>query len=362
MENKKYAEMQQELDEQKDSLLEEFFRMEGFVNPKAIQIVEDKLKAYAKEHTGKQSAQIRDALRIIYMLKAEHEHNDFDTGCELVSPIFKKLRRQKKWTFNEIRFIALVLGHSNVYEESLQLAWKALKRLEEYLHEEQYPHVKVTIHVNTLARLLQAKYKDREYMGLPAKLKDFFLEHVDEAVIIAEEHDFPMSKAIAIVRKGIFLQEDRIIHYGLELAEECGDIFFKMMQDEVSEYEVYQKYAPTQGRLNAIVGQAIVRERDKHSLTTEDLAKKLGFSEIAMQNIEEGKKQISLFHLFKLSELFDIPVDMFLYASYEELHSDNIQAKRKKSFALISGITDSDLLDHIVDTLQYLQRTKKSKK
>ncbi len=74
----------------------------------------------------------------------------------------------------------------------------------------------------------------------------------------------------------------------------------------------------TESKINSLVGNNIRKYRlmynaSKGSLTQKDLAKRIGVSTSLIGGLESKKvsQGISLFNLYKISEVLDIPIEKF---------------------------------------------------
>ncbi|TWT01815.1 helix-turn-helix domain-containing protein [Planomicrobium sp. CPCC 101079] len=62
--------------------------------------------------------------------------------------------------------------------------------------------------------------------------------------------------------------------------------------------------------------------RESHSLSAEELAEKIGVAKSTLSAYESGKKQVSIAHLVKLADYFEVTLDSLLDRSKETINLD----------------------------------------
>jgi len=289
------------------------FAIDGNHEPGKKKAAEYGLIEYIKENGN--DPQINDTLRVLRIFDDERLNNDFEACCEMAAPIFDRLSSANEWDFYDIRILAGVVDYADTYEKANVMAKAALEKLEEYANEERYAIIKLSIHMNILLRLLRARYYDLDNISDPKAFKTLelmFELHFDAVMFVSEDGDFPMQKAAAVVRKGIFYRDNKLAGEGFSVLESLKEYeAHKMLQDEATEYEFYSGLTISRSQFNSMVGRNIRRERNTCKLSIDDIAVILDMTPAAVGLMERGDRGQTSFNLCKLAEVFGITADVF---------------------------------------------------
>ena len=117
--------------------------------------------------------------------------------------------------------------------------------------------------------------------------------------------------------------------------------------------------------LNRIIGENIRAERSSGNLSIDQLADMLTLSTGFIGLIERGRRGVTAMNLYKLSEIFGVPVDSFFSKPNSESPSateetaNRCQSKRKKVAGLTASMSEGEL-DFIIDLIKGLKKLSRS--
>lgn len=126
----------------------------------------------------------------------------------------------------------------------------------------------------------------------------------------------------------------------------------------------------TKERLKKIMGENIRNERVSRSMSIDELAELLELTSGFVGLIERGRRGATAYTLFKLSDIFGMPIDdMFVntdgYAArVSEDKSSPVKAKRAKINSILYDLNESELdfIIAIIKELKNMQLTISGKK
>lgn len=113
----------------------------------------------------------------------------------------------------------------------------------------------------------------------------------------------------------------------------------------------------TKDRLRSMMGENIRNERMARNMSIDELAELLELTSGFVGLIERGRRGATAYTLFKLSDIFGMPIDNIFYRpdneslSVEEESNREIKSKRNKIASLIADLTESEL-DFIIRTIK----------
>lgn len=102
------------------------------------------------------------------------------------------------------------------------------------------------------------------------------------------------------------------------------------------------------------LSKKIKQLREEKGISPEKLAVEIGFAKSTVWAYESGKKQVSVSHLARLADFFDITVDNLLEREEKVLDLDLQTLSEKKDFNLL---LDNELLnrDEIAEAASYIK-------
>jgi transcriptional regulator with XRE-family HTH domain len=341
----------------KYQLLDEVFTITGNQDMDVIKSLEYKLLNYLEVNGN--DLQIKDTLGVLKIFVEESQNNDFEACCDIAAPIFERLSDADNWDFYDIRILTRVVDYIGTFDKVCELAEKLLEKLEEHSHEERYTIIKLSILMNTIVRLLRAKYFDSDNLIPSGELTIRFADYFNAALAICEEEEFPVHKAVLQIRKGLFYQDINISNRGFRKLMEMGEKeVLRMMQAVVAEYDFFTGIGLSKKQFNRIVGENIKKKRLANGLTTADLGKILDLNPSSISSAEKGDISMSSFNIYKLSNLFDVSVDYFYQGIEDKTYAPSYRkALLKKLGALVDELSD-DQLDKLILTAKGLPQSK----
>jgi len=117
----------------------------------------------------------------------------------------------------------------------------------------------------------------------------------------------------------------------------------------------------TKARLRVIIGENIRNERIARDISIDELSEMLDLTPGFVGLIERGQRGTTSSTLYRLSEVFDMPIDVLFRNSkvsalaFGEEPSDADAIKRKKITSFISGFSEEEL-EFILGVIKGLRR------
>ncbi|MCL2350243.1 MAG: helix-turn-helix domain-containing protein [Defluviitaleaceae bacterium] len=297
----------------KASLLDRLFRIpNNYQQEKADQLKVELTKYFDK---NKNDAQIKDSFAILEMYKNEQNGVDFEMSQELMTPVLNRILSEKDWDFYDFMFLAAAVDFIEDYKQVPMILHGILKKFEKFSDHKKYLRVRLAFHMNGMQRLCRAKYfdlKDTDDIEVLNDLTDAFLAHSYEIMLL---YNMDMSKyraprALAIVRKGIFLNNLNIFNKGISELERAGDFeLIRAAKEEASEYNFYHGLKISKRQFNAIVGQNIRRIRKAAGFALNDLAAMLNMTSSRLSTVERGSRGLTNSHFHNIANIFGVSMD-----------------------------------------------------
>jgi len=336
------------------------FAMGGNQDIEKSNIVKGKMLYYLEVNGS--DPQVEDGIRVLDAFSAEFHRSGLEVSSEISAPIFDRLSATEEWDFYDIRLLTAVVGYNESYEKTYEFAEKALKKLEKHSNEERYAIIKLSIHMNVVNRLLRAKYYDVDNLTPTNELEEWFSQYATATMAICDDGGFSIHKGALMVRSGLFHQDDKSVEKGLKLLEKIGaDEVYRMMENDISEYNFLIGLKMSKRQFNRIIGSNIRKKRIEFGLTMEVLSKSMELSNAALGFMERGERGTTSFNLYKLADIFGVPMEYF-YAGVNETTS--LPSQREIRFKKLDGftkhLTDSEL-DFLIQMAKRLPKARETK-
>ena len=116
----------------------------------------------------------------------------------------------------------------------------------------------------------------------------------------------------------------------------------------------------TNEELRSIMGDNVRKVRVAHRLIRNELSKLLGITPNALDLIERGDRGVTAANLLKLSEVFNVPMEIF-YQHDRDISFDEHTTLRKKIYAFTDSFTTQEL-NLIVGITKEIHQTYHSKR
>ena len=222
----------------KQEIFSKFFSIEGNHESEKNKYIISNVLKYRREN--EEDTQIEDAYRVIKMWRNEangDEVDTFTTSREIVAPALNRLIARKDWDLYDIRILSLIVDLAETYVQSHGLTIDALAKLKELHPDKKLPVTRLAFHVCMLQRLLRSKFTEDND---PNELEEMFNFHYEAIMEICSEdkNKFAIQMAVALVRKSIFLIDNKASDVGPGAASDFGQAdVFKILKNEISEYE-----------------------------------------------------------------------------------------------------------------------------
>ena len=300
----------------KQQLLDEVFALGNNRSVWDMKEAQMKIAEHHESARGK-DPQLSDMFVIIDAFVVENERGDTDETYAVTRPIFDRLRKEKDWDFYDVRIFVVALGfYMGGFERLNSDANTALEKLKEYFYKDEYPLIKLAVHMNATTCMLRLRHFEEEVRNHPDNLKRFeehFLFHIDAALVICKEEGITPAMADAMIRKGAFFGDQALIDEAFDVLEKFGDkdlmCLLKRSLDRFRESEIYINEAR---ELNAIIGQNINKFRTARGVSRHDLGMAIGVLPSQIDFIESGHKNISVHALHKAASFLGTSTNCLL--------------------------------------------------
>jgi len=114
--------------------------------------------------------------------------------------------------------------------------------------------------------------------------------------------------------------------------------------------------------LPSIIGNQIRKKRLEHGMNITELANLMEISQSYLGLIERGERGVTAYNFYKLSEIFDVPVDDLFLDLDIPLQIDDpkniIKYKMKKAASLINSLNEKEL-DFLLKMIRAMNLMKK---
>jgi len=331
----------------KDEVLQLFFDVRDNWDYDKIREAKEELEAFIEAYGEFEPNiyQVKEALNALTIWQIERypgyilsNSSKFEKCYKLADVTYKRLSKKEEWELFDFRLLLRIIGYRKTFQECHLYLNDALEKLESYSDREEYIGIKIGFHMNILPRLLRGKYFDLSWINREAieeqepgkskeiekEIEDIFLIHCNKVIELCEQGNFKIFKAFATVRKGILLEDNKLMGEGFSVLEKAGEHeLCKVCQDEIDEYGLFYTGLTTSTRqFNAVVGSNIKKIRKASNMTMDEVAKVLGIKSEEVKEMELGGKTISFFDLVKLSETFKVSFTAFLDKINIQNHHD----------------------------------------
>jgi len=302
--------------------MDDIFAISNNYNLKELEDAKDKVRKYIEENGD--DPQLNDTLIVLEIFIDENlnfKHDDHYIKlikyCEMAAPTLARLSVTDEWDYYDLRILCRVVDYAKTYKESIEIAQRALKRLEDFSDKERYYHIKLAFHINILLRLTRAKYSETDGMDSTrshSRILKLFVEHYQQIERVCSGGKFPMYLAMAKVRYGVFINFDTFSQEGLDLFKKIGDHEgYEYWKKEIEEHKKFQNLAMNVGHFSDIVAKNIKEARINYGISSQKASKALGYVSDMVCAMERCQKEIKIVDVFKLAHLYGISTDDFFY-------------------------------------------------
>lgn len=107
----------------------------------------------------------------------------------------------------------------------------------------------------------------------------------------------------------------------------------------------------TKEQLRARLGVNIQKERIARRISRAALGKKIGVGAGTVGLMERGDRGVTFLTLYKLADVFEIPIDAFFYDTGTPSKEDSEARKRKGLANMLTGLSEKQL-DFVIQTVK----------
>ncbi|MCL2854856.1 MAG: helix-turn-helix transcriptional regulator [Defluviitaleaceae bacterium] len=317
----------------KYKLLDEALSTNFNDDKEVLESVKNRLQDYLKKEGN--DVQIENTLCVIQSFLLESERNDFEACRQVTSPVFERSQNPEKWDFYDLRILGRIVDYAGTYRQTYELSENILEKLENYSHEERYNKVKIAVYMNTMSRMLRAKYLEADNLAACEELEENFSEYFDAIMEISEKcSEFAPHRAATIIRKGVFHRNESLKNEGFSELKRMGEHgVYRLLEETVSEYAFLQKRNVSKKQLAKTIGVNLRKLRKEHKMTLSGLGKAVELSLPYVGMLERGERSPSAYALGKICNFFGVEVSYF----YGNGEAAGVSNEKDAQLSLLNG-------------------------
>jgi len=110
----------------------------------------------------------------------------------------------------------------------------------------------------------------------------------------------------------------------------------------------------TKEQLRIRIGENIMKQRVARKISRVALGKKMKVSAGTVGLMERGSRGATFLSLYKLADIFEVPIDAFFYDDSGNTNDESLSRKRKSLANLITGLPEKHL-DYMIQMAKGLR-------
>ena len=297
----------------KESLMKEFFKMGGSHHLEKYNKLYIKLKDFLDKNGD--DDQIISLVNLVKLYRLMPKKIDFNRMCDTIRPIFKYLQNKdtELWDLYDLLIFIGSIGHTYEIDEALVLIDKSISILEsKYINEYFYEESKLLIYVNFIGCLISFHCSVEEEEREKVDTKNLIPYCIKIALeLCGEKEKFIIPKAIVLIRKGIFHDNNDLMEEGFEVLEKNNETeLHKLMTLEKNTWKYLIENILSKETLRIQLGENLRAYRESLTdKTAEKMSVELGFEPHVLGQVERGVRDAPPFLLYKFSEVTNISLD-----------------------------------------------------
>ena len=305
----------------KDDLLDKVFS-EGFNEDKIkLKNLKNEIKSFMLDNGSDED--LKEAVLILDVLILENDVIYQEEATRIVTPILRRLGGKIDWNGLDKSFAYIVIAFSESVEQAISLLDKALKL--DYVLE----GTKIALLFNSSFYFVRAKYKEKTDLK---KLTEKFDKIVALCLELCTASKNPKYNYIyyhvLLIRKNIFHRDDNAVKASLKALKSNKEIY-RIIKEEVEEYQAYMKQGLERNELNEIIGKNLRTYRTNSGISIEEASKYIQTASSNLIAYEKGRRNPSSLHLGLLAKLYGITPD--------EIYFDKQDTEEALNLKLISS-------------------------
>ena len=313
MEEKEH-EHEYERDTQKQRLLDAFFGIPATHQTKELRALSKELKRFTETYGS--DRQIDDVITLVKMSIMSRKNDDFEKRCRLSKSILQRMDELATWELTDLRILSITALISRDFDLVSRLFDRALFLLNtEYTTAPFYEKAMCALYYNVSGTLLRLSYlfaaNDSIIDEIKAKLQtclDIACERSQK--LFAKDKAYQVFYGTALVRKGLFLDEQLIIDKGVKLVKETRDAAAKrLLEEEIQAYEFTTKNKVGKHPFRKHVSANVRMHREMRNLSIFELAELAGIHYNTVSQIESGALGMSDYVLYRVARALNVSME-----------------------------------------------------
>ena len=302
-----------ERETEKQRLVDAFFGILATHHTKEIRTLSKELKAFTDTHGS--DRQIDDIITLAKISMMSRKNDDFEKQCRLSKSILQRIDELATWELTDLRILSATGLVSKDFDLVSRLFDRALFLLNtDYTTAAFYEKAMWAMYYNVSSTLLKLSYvlaSDESVTDLiDVQLKtclDISCERSQK--LFSEDKSYQVFYGTALVRKGLFLDEQLIIEKGEKLVKDTGQSVAKrMLEEEKQAYEFATKDKVGKHPFRKHVSANLRMHRQMRNLSIFELADLAEIHYNTVSQIESGAMGMSDYVLYRLAGALNVPM------------------------------------------------------
>ena len=341
---------------EKYKLLDEFFSLRYNDDLTRERAVDKKIRLFIRENGS--DRQLSDVLQLVKFEILQRMNIDFLEHCKTVLPVIERLYLAKEWDLYDLRILSLT-GLCIDDLEKIQSFTNKYMRTLDTMHKDKpyYAHAKIAMRsnlTNTLLKMNAHYYEDNPQVQ--KKIKPLFDESIKMILDLSgDDPHFAIDKANAIIRNGVFYEDENLINNGLStLKKLVSEDHYKIILLEIDYYNFNAKNIISDEAIKIHLAANIRKLRLNANLTIGQLSEKMDIPANSLSQIERATRPIYIVNLLKLKYIFKKSLDEIV-GDHETFEDENITLEKKLLMEAVSSLPE-DKIRVLRETAQFLSK------
>lgn len=332
----------------KELLVEAFYKISGNHETAKIHALINNIDNFASSLDF--DTDLKNMRTVLHVWLSDFNNDSYETTQEFAQPIFDYLDKNPEWSFFDITILYCVVAHTKILKTAHELTQKALAIMDDkYDHEDLYWTSRWTIQYNILPRIVRARYYP-DVKGEPKEdletLKEMFEQYLAYVYKACDDYDLYMAKLITSMRQSAFEGNYAKVESALQKLKtylnDKGPVAIRIFTTTLQEVMNYHRYLGStlsEKQLRFIVGLNIRKRRLAIKMSRADLAAILKTGADYIGGIEQGHKNPSMLHLYRIADALGVDMNYLYYGEHSFTEGFDLKPIDEKLAEFLSTLT-----------------------
>ncbi|MCL2591924.1 MAG: helix-turn-helix domain-containing protein [Defluviitaleaceae bacterium] len=336
----------------REKLMERFRRLAGNHDVEELNSLKKDIEKYLENYEDHDDKRMENTLCLIkawinYKLK-----DDLKSSYELIVPVLENLKFDNlESNYNKMLLISSITVCKD-YSHALELVF----RLEESVSTpsiDESIRTQVILHsyLNFAEILLNTKFFIELSSDEEIEVNNLFAEYAEKIRKICFEKDsYEGIHALITLKEGIFHKDRTLQNKAVKMANELEeDEIMKVIEHNLDKYKLMGTIVKVRS-FNERFGNRVRQERKRRNLSTNELAKMIGLSNVSINALERGERATTPEKIVYIAQTFGLTVNDLLYDRSELIHGLSLVDKQSEIMMALRVLSEDELdfvLNHI---------------